>query len=276
MRIGVTLIIENGDTNRVAAATVALLCLGGLNSFAQPTPPAGKQWVIVPALTDDFHSFDPTKWQTHHPYWDGRPPSVFDTNNVSFTNGMLHLQMTLADTNQQGNWIHAACLTSRTRAFTEGMYAETRVKIASLCATSSFWMQGDYSEIDVIENFGTVKNRAFNEVPATMMSNTHYFPHGWADDVTAPLQTPNPNHQLNADRYFTYGVWWQDERTVIFYRDGAAVGKVTTGGNFHEPMYLFFDMEPMSWGPGLPNAAEVADNHLNTASFQWVHTWVLK
>jgi hypothetical protein len=260
----------------VTAAVVAMFCLDGLNMFAQPNPSAGKQWVTVPALTDDFHSFDPTKWQPHHPYWVGRPPSEFDTNNVSFTNGMMHLKMTLVETNQQGNWMHAPCLASQTKAFTVGMYAESRVKIANLCASTAFWMQGNYSEIDVIENFGTVKNSAFKRLPATMMSNTHYFLHGWTNDVTAAAQSLNPDRQRNADHYFTYGVWWQDERTVVFYRDGAAVGKVTTGGEFSEPMYLFFDMEPMSWGPGLPNAAEVGDNNLNTACFQWVHTWVLK
>jgi len=260
----------------ITAAIVVLFGFGGLTGFAQPIPPAGKQWVTVPALTDDFHAFDSAKWLPHHPGWEGRPPSVFDTNNVSFTNGMMLLQMTLAETNQQGNWMHAACLASRTRAFTVGMYAETRVKIANLCASTAFWMQGNYSEIDVIENFGTAKNSAFNQLPTTMMSCTHYFPHGWSTDVAAARQTPNPNQQRNADRYFTYGVWWRDARTVIFYRDGVAVGQVTTGGDFNEPMYLFFDMEPMSWGPGLPNATEVADSQRNTACFQWVHAWVLE
>ena len=260
----------------IITTTVLLACFVGSTSFAQPAPPAGKQWVVVPALTDDFHAFDPAKWQPRHPYWEGRPPSVFDTNNVSVTNGMLLLQMTLAGTNQQGIWLHSSCLSSQTRAFTAGMYAETRVKIAGLCASTAFWMQGNFSEIDVIENFGTVKNAAFKDLPATMMSNTHYFPHGWSNDVATALQTPNPARQRNADHYFTWGVWWRDAHTVIFYRDGTAVGQVTTGGDFNEPMYLFFDMEPMSWGPGLPTAAEVADPRLNIARFQWVHTWVLE
>ena len=30
----------------------------------------------------------------------------------------------------------------------------------------------------------------------------------------------------------------------------------SSGGDFNEPMYLFLDMEPMSWGPRIPNASD--------------------
>lgn len=256
---------------------VALLAFSSSFSlFAQPAPPPGQHWEVVPALTDDFHVFEASKWQLKHPYWQGRPPSTFSPDNVHFTNGMMQLQITLGDTNQPTNWMHAPCVASLTKAFTVGMYSETSVKVADLCATTSFWMQGGYSEIDVIENFGTVKNDAFRYVETAMMSNTHYFTNNWARDIATAKQFNNPGQERNAARFFTYGVWWKNNRSIIFYRDGVEVGQAATGGDFNEAMYLFFDMEPMSWGPGIPTAADMSDGTRNTSSYRWVHTWVLR
>jgi len=262
---------------RVLPIILLVFVLGNrVSLFAQPTPPAGQHWDVVPALTDDFQAFDASKWQLKHPYWNGRPPSIFSPDNVRFTNGLMQLQMTLADTNPSANWMHAACVASLNKSFTVGMYSETSVRVADLSATSSFWMQGDYSEIDVIENFGMVKNNAFRYVETAMMSNTHYFTNNWAKDIATSKQFTNPNQERNSARFFTYGVWWKNNRTVIFYRDGLEVGQVTPGGDFNEAMYLFFDMEPMSWGPGIPNASDVSDGRKNTSYYRWVHTWVLR
>src|ERR1035441_977910 len=89
----------------------------GLSLFAQPSPTAGQHWEVVPALTDDFHAFDASKWQLKQPYWNGRPPSTFSPDNVRFTNGLMQLQMTVADTNQSANWMHAACVASLNKSF---------------------------------------------------------------------------------------------------------------------------------------------------------------
>ena len=75
------------------------------------------------------------------------------------------------------------------------MYSETSVKVAGLSAPTSFWMQGEYSEIDVIENFGTVKNDAFRHVEASMMRNTHYFINGWAKDIATSEEFNNLNQE---------------------------------------------------------------------------------
>jgi hypothetical protein len=263
-------------TRDLAIVGLVLALGNGLSLFAQPTPPAGQHWEVVLALTDDFQTFNASKWQLKHPTWNGRPPSTFSPDNVRFTNGLMQLEMTLADTNQSANWMHAPCVTSLTKSFTVGMYSETCVKVADLSATTSFWMQGEYSEIDVIENFGTVKNDAFRHVETSMMSNTHYFTNGWAKDIATSKEFTNLNQERNTARFFTYGVWWKNNRTVVFYRDGLEVGQVTTGGDFNESMYLFFDMEPMSWGPGIPSASDVSDIRKNASYYRWVHTWVLR
>jgi Carbohydrate binding module (family 6) len=244
-------------------------------AFALPASPSGKKWVEVSELTDDFNSFNTNKWQKGHPYWSGRAPSVYNNNNIAVHNGLLRLNMSVKDSSQNGNWIWAACVTSKEKSFTKGMYSEVKVRVANLSATSSFWMQGAYSEIDVIENYGNVINNTWRHLDYTMESNTHYFPNGWANDQKTQKHFTNPNNARHADRYNTYGVWWKDNRNISFYRDGVEVGSVYTGGNFDEPMYMFFDMETFTWGPGIPTQAQLNDGGKNSAYYDYVKTYRL-
>ncbi len=173
-----------------------------------PAPaPAGKRWQAVPELTDNFDRFDSNKWQMSHPYWSGRSPSTYNNDDISFGGGILRLKMTVKDPNKRGNWVWAAAVTSRTKAFKKGMYSEVRIKVANLSVTSSFWMQGNYSEIDVIENYGRVKKDRWRYLDYTMESNTHYFRNGWENDINTPAHSGNPGNQRNADRFYVYGVW---------------------------------------------------------------------
>lgn len=255
-----------------------LLCtliIFSLSLFAQPAPPTGKQWQPVPELTDDFNTFDGNKWQKGHPYWNGRSPSQYNNTNISNGNGLMRLKMTVRNTDQQGDWMWAACVTSKTKAFKKGMYAEVNVKVANLSAVSSFWMQGNYSEIDVIENYGNVKNNTWRHLDSNMGSNTHYFINGWPNDIKTPRDFPNVGSERNADRYFTYGVWWKDNRNILFYRDGQYVGSAYTGGDFNEDMYMFFDMEPFTWGPGLPTISDLDNDGINSAYYNSVKTYRL-
>jgi hypothetical protein len=243
--------------------------------LALPASPAGKKWVEVSELTDDFNSFNTNKWQKGHPYWSGRAPSVYNNNNIAISNGLLRLNMSVKDASQNGNWIWAACVTSKSKSFTKGMYSEVKIKVANLSATSSFWMQGAYSEIDVIENYGNVINSGLRYLDYTMETNTHYFPNGWANDRKTQKHFTNPGNARNADRYYTYGVWWRDNRNITFYRDGVEMGSVYTGGNFDEPMYLFLDMETFTWGPGIPTQAQLNDGNKNSAYYDYIKTYRL-
>ena len=255
---------------------LSILMIMSTHSLADPPePPAGKHWEPVPELTDDFDSFDSNKWQKGHPYWNGRPPSQYNNNNISYANGNLKLHMTVKDASMQGNWIWAACVTSRTKAFKQGMYSECEVKIADQCASTAYWMQGNYSEIDVIESFGTVKVESYRYLDYSMFTHTHYFINGWNNDQVTDNTTPNPGNARNADSYFTYGVWWKDSRNITFYRNGEVATSATTKGDFNENMYMFFDMEAMPWGPGLPTVSDLQDNSKNTSYFKYVKTWRL-
>lgn len=253
------------------ALLLLAICLGAV---AQPTAPTGKKWQKVNLLSDEFDSFDNSKWQKGHPYWTGRSPSQFNNDNISVGSGNMRITATLKNPDRTGDWVWTGCLTSQTKAFKKGMYAEVRMKAADLAIVSSFWMQGSYSEIDVIENWGEVKNSNWY-LDYTMMSNTHYFKDGWANDKITPKHFTNPGNSKNSENYHVFGVWWKDAWTINFYRDGSYVGTATPGGAFEEDMYMFFDMETFTWGPGVPSNADLGNWTKSTAFYDYVRTYEL-
>ncbi len=242
---------------------------------AQPTPPSGKKWQTVPELTDNFNSFDGNKWQKGHPYWSGRSPSQFNNNNLSWQNGNLRLKGTLRNANRQGDYIWTACLTSKSRSFKRGMYAEARIRNADMAIVSSFWMQGRFSEIDVIENWGEVKNNRWDHLTTTMEMNTHFFPQPCGFDCDTTTQKHYNDGTSNSGNYNVYGVWWKDNRNIVWYKNGKRVANVTLPYDFNEDMFMFFDMEAFTWGPGLPSNNDLNNNNKNTAYYDWVRTYRL-
>jgi len=134
--------------------------------------------------------------------------------------------------------------------------------------------QGSCSEIDVIENFGAPTAPAYAGYETHMMTNLHYFKDGWANDKTTPWEAAIIKPACDKD-FFTYGVWWKDSVTVIFYLDGKAVHTSKPGGLFKENMYMFFDMETFIWGIGLPTIESLDDSTKNTQYVDWVRTYKL-
>lgn len=248
----------------------------GLSAIAQPTPPTDKAWVSISELTDEFNttSLDNAKWLNYHPYWTGRAPSYFDSNNISVANGNLRLKSTVANYNQTGNWIKACCVASKTKAMKVGYYSEARIKCPKMSMTGAYWFQGSFSEIDVIENFGAPTAANYAGHDRHMKTNTHYFKNGWANDVVTPW-SGNILPTSCADDYYTYGVWWKDTRTIVYYLNGTAVRTTTLNNDFNEDMYMFFDMEAFDWGIGFPTIASLDDATKNTQYVDWVRTYML-
>eukprot|EP01061_Rhynchopus_euleeides_P017517 TRINITY_DN2911_c0_g1_i11.p1 TRINITY_DN2911_c0_g1~~TRINITY_DN2911_c0_g1_i11.p1 ORF type:complete len:1566 (+),score=363.64 TRINITY_DN2911_c0_g1_i11:508-4698(+) len=108
-----------------------------------------------------------------------------------------------------------------------------------------------------------------------MMMNTHYFKDGWANDQITPKHYKNPGGVGNSEEFAVYGVWWKDSRNIVWYRDGKPTAEVTLPYDFNEPMYMFFDMEAFSWGPGFPDNAHLANFEKSSAYYDWVHTYQL-
>gem|GEM_PF-924644 len=247
---------------------------------AAPPPPAGKQWQAVSILSDNFdgNTLNTAKWQPDHPYWNGRLPSQFNPNNVSVRNGMLRLKsrslvQNLNNVNDPDNdhWVDSSCVTSRGRSFKVGMYSEARMKMSNMSMTSSFWMQGQGIEIDVIENFGQPSNPRWFHLDSIMHMNTHRFVNG--EDLSTP-EFHNMGRR-GADSFNTYGVWWKDASTVWMYFNGVKVEEITTAQPFNADMFMFFDTEVFNWGVGLPLISDLNNNNKNVAFVDSVKTYRL-
>jgi hypothetical protein len=236
------------------------------------------EWQPIPELSDEFNRrrLNETKWQPEHPYWDGREPSQFDPDNVSVSGGVLRLRsvplvddLAAVQDPEQDVWVGAACLASTKPIATYGYY-EARFKASALSMTSSFWFQGKYSEIDVVEQMGAPAKHPRQRT--WMRMNTHYYPGGWENDRKTPVNWQMPSGA--ADEYHVYGMWWRDADTVWMYHNGEKVAEIKFGGPFEEPMYLFFDTEVFVW-EGLPTLESLRDPELNTMHVDWVRAWRL-
>ena len=244
-----------------------------VQSFAEPpAPPAGKMWVQVDKHSDEFNgsSLDGNKWMNDHPYWNGREPSQYNTNNVSVADGNLKLRSTVANANQVGNWVYSACVTSKNRDCNVGYY-ESRIKASLLSMTTAFWFQGQNTEIDVIENMGACE--ANSNIDWTMRMNTHYFANGWNNDIKTPESWRMPSKA--GDEYHTYGVWWRNQNSIWMYHNDEKIVEITPGGPFNEPQYMFFDTETFTWD-GLPTLASLNDPNKNAMLVDWVRAWKLE
>jgi len=243
-----------------------------------PMPPKGFHWEIIPHLSDEFEEdrLDPTKWLNYHPYWAGRAPSNHKRENVSVTEGFLRLANTsrvddlesVADP-QKDIWVDAACVASKNRDVNYGYY-EARVKESLISMTSAFWFQGQYSEIDVIENLGAPSDNNGHE--KQMHMNTHYYPGGWDNDQSTPKNWIMP-YPAGED-FHVYGMWWIDEQRINFYHNGELVEEVELPGDYDEPMYMFFDTEVFTW-EGLPTIESLNDPQRHTMFVDWVRSWEL-
>ena len=105
-----------------------------------------------------------------------------------------------------------------------------------------------------------------------MLMNSHFFSGGWNDKADTE---PVGHGTGTADDFHIYGVWWKDEDTLWFDRDGKKAAEVKTGGAFLEPMYLFFDTEVFTW-EGLPTVEALSDGTKNTMRVDWVRSWALQ
>ncbi|ADE53100.1 glycoside hydrolase family 16 [Coraliomargarita akajimensis DSM 45221] len=254
-----------------------------LSSHALPPAPSGKQWVQNSTLSDEFNgsSLNTSKWQYNHPYWAGRVPSHFKASNVTVSGGLLRLKATsrINDMNQVNDpvkdvWVDSSCVTSKAKSLKLGMYTEARMKMSRLSMTTAFWSQGNYSEIDCIENIGAPSNPQWAHMSKLMEMNSHYFINGWNNDISTPAHhNMGVNH---ADAFHVYGFHWKDSRTIDMYLDGVKVKTITTGGGFNENHYMFFDTEVFSWGVGLPLISNLQNNNKNTGFIDWVRTYELE
>jgi beta-glucanase (GH16 family) len=265
-------ILSCGFTLGAAGAEPAN-CLGPLVfcsscPAAAPCPLPG-EWTVIKELTDEFDgdALDAEKWHDHNPTWLGRKPGYFSKNNVTVSDGRLHLTAraeALPDLPEGYHTFTTAAVKSKTKVLYG--YFEIKCRPMDSRASSAFWFYAQepkwWTEIDVFEICGREPKHE-----RIVHQNVHVFktpeedarhwskPKGW----TAPFRL--------ADDFHTYGLLW-NKAELKFFVDGDLV-RTIDNTHWHQPLHMNFDSETMPNWFGLP----AKENLPSTFSIEYVRSW---
>jgi len=264
------------------------------------TTPAGKKWVKLASMSDEFDAWDGTKWKKST--WNYGVPVFMttDAGNSGVSDGNLWIKATLNESNPESRWFQTARIHSKTQT-SYPMYTEARIKCAYISAFTTYWLNNgnstDRDEIDIIENNPKASCGCQPEFPTRM--NSQYF---HADHTKTPVEIRDDGNFLQAglsdvnplkgvkwnENYHTFGVWWKDERNIQFYLDGEPAGKVVVGHDrngttyadrfFTRDLEIIFDLwtNEANWLGGLPQKSELSNAANSTMLVDWVRTWKLQ
>ncbi|KAA1261116.1 Beta-porphyranase B precursor [Rubripirellula obstinata] len=282
-----------------AAVAIALLVLCHCNECAaQPEPPTGKNWQLVPELSDEFDgdSLDTKKWSADpegHPAldWIGRPPGLFLERAVRLRDGMMEIlvgklpkPVVSNKYKEPATYLYHGGIVRAVVPTSVGHYYECRMKMNKTEMGGGFWIMsrgtpGKKHEIDITESVGHLseKSQAWaKHWDAIMHSN--------AIRRTTPLNPEAEQHQnakhleeKNSDRFFRYACWWESPKELKFYLDGEYVYSIEPPVDFDQEMFLQLSIECYDWNPipddgGLVVSATVQDR---TTLIDYVRTYKL-
>ena len=247
------------------------------------TTPETQKWVKVDELTDDFDSWNSSKW--FKPLWNYGVPVQMKAENAGVTDGNLWIKATLD--NGAERWFETSRVQSRAQ-INYPMYTESRIKTAHISAYNTFWLNNgnisNRNEIDVIENNSKPSCNCQPDFPWQM--NSQYF-HVVEDDTrrnkgnfdNRNLSEDNPLKGVKwNEEYHIVGVWWKDARNIQFYLDGEPAGSVVSERDFTRDLNVIWDLwtvdEP--WLGGLPPQSDLNDEAINTMKVDWIRTWTLE
>ena len=268
----------------------------------EDTTPENKKWVKLETMSDEFDTWDSSKW--FKSTWNYGVPVFMSASsqNSGVADGKLWIKATLNESNSEGRWFQSARIHSREET-KYPMYTEARIKTAHISAYNTFWLNNgdinDRDEIDIIENNSkpSCSNCDADNFPNQM--NSQYFQadsnenpqtiRNYGNFLRSDLSDSNPlkNKGWNED-YHTYGVWWKDEKNIQFYLNGEPAGSVTVGEDrngqtytnriFTRELEIIFDVwtSQNGWLGGLPPKSDLQNDAINTMQIDWVRTWKLE
>ncbi|WP_298534593.1 T9SS type A sorting domain-containing protein [uncultured Algibacter sp.] len=266
---------------------ILLSFLFSVKSFAQPTAPDGKEWVAVSGLTDEFDSWDTSKW--FKSLWNYGEPVQMLANNSGVENGNLWIKATLDDSGTN-RWFETSRVMSKAYV-NYPMYTECRMKTAHISAYNTFWLNEGNSanrdEIDVVElnSKPSASSSQYNSWPYLMQSQ--YFlvvnnntERAKGDFDNRNLSNDNPLKGVPwNEEYHTVGVWWKDANNIQFYLDGEPAGSVSTTRNFTRNLRIIWDLwtiDAPGWSGGIAAKNDLLDDDINTMYVDWIHTYTLE
>ena len=247
------------------------------------TTPEGWKWEKVEALTDDFDSFDNSKW--YKELWNYGEPVQMKAQNAGVTDGKLWIKATL--NSGSSRWFETSRVQAKTK-INYPMYTESRIKTAHISAYNTFWMNnGDINnrdEIDIIENNSKPSCNCQPDFPWQM--NSQYFhvvngderrDKGNFDNRTLSEDNPLRGVTWN-EEYHVVGVWWKDAKNIQFYLDGEPAGSVVSARDFTRDLSIIWDLWTINanWSGGIAAQSDLLDDSINTMRIDWIRTWKLE
>ncbi len=269
--------------------------------FGEDPTPKGKKWVKSENKSDEFNNniFDNTKWHKNPATdgfgWYGRPPALFDPQNVTVSDGNLNVTTLKYNTPKNVNntsWTHGGGIVRSKETVSVGQYFECKMKANKTVMSSTFWLSfkqncstGPFRklELDVQECVGRVHSGTANwakDFDNIYHSNTwrHNRPCDTAIDASKQSPSKKILSEKNNSRYFVYGCWWKSPNEILFYLDGAYVYSITNPpAEFDLEGHLTMAIETYDWNPiDANNIFETASYDELTTKYDWIRTWSLK
>lgn len=249
------------------------------------TTPANMQWQKVENLSDEFDTWDASKWvKTNWNY--GDTPVNMLNKNSGVKDGNLWIQATL-NAASEDQWFETSRVRSKAK-IKFPMYTESRIKTANISAYNTFWLNnGDANnrdEIDIIENNSNPSMRELADTYPWMMHSQYFVVKNGETERDKSNFSNQDLSEINTlkgvkwnEAYHVVGAWWKDEHNVQFYLNGEPAGKVTSTQPFTLKQHLIWDLwtQDSIWVGGLPEKSNLLDDSINTMRVDWVRTWRL-
>lgn len=259
------------------------MCMS-LSLLAQPQAPRGKEWKVVDKLTDEFDTWDDSKW--FKSLWNYGVPVQMKAENSGVSDGKLWIKATL----DQGaeRWFKTSRVMSKTK-IKFPMYTECSMRTAHISAYNTFWTNnGNISnrdEIDICENNSKPSIVADQSVRPWKMYSQYFVV---KNDVTEREHANFDNRNLDRtnplkgvawnEAFHTLGMWWKDEHTVQFYLDGEEAGLAETVQPFTLDQSIIWDLWTIdaNWSGGIASQSDLSVDSINTMYVDWIHTYTLE
>ncbi|MFI3289760.1 MAG: fimbrillin family protein [Rikenellaceae bacterium] len=247
----------------------------------------GKRWVVVSALTDEFDTWDSTKWSKST--WNYGVPVQMIEDNAYVDGGNLCIKATLDEdaSDNEDRWFQSCRVMSKTQ-ISYPMYTECRMKTSNLSAYSTYWLNNgdsnDRDEIDICEhNTNPSYAPDVADRPYTMYSQYFIAENGVeerdkGDFDNRNLSPENPAYGKKWNEEFqTLGLWWIDENHLQFYINGEKAGYIETVSDFTRSLNIIWDLWTVdaTWSGGIANKEDLSDDSINTFYIDWICTYTL-
>jgi hypothetical protein len=278
-----------------------LLLLFPLVLGAQPTfltgedpKPAGQIWSPVPELSDEFrgNKVDLAKWQVEPVgndwAWIGRPPGLFQPENIRVKGGKLCVEVGVLETPQlieNDTFLYYGGIVRSLNPGHVGLYYEARMKANHTEMSSTFWLMSKYDcekkqELDIQECVGVVSpekadwvkdwDQIFHSNAIHRKTECH--------PKSTQIQGQMTPAKKNWETFHVYGCWWKSPDELRFYLDGKYAYSIKPSVGFDMPAFIHMAIETYDWNPVPADGGYLASQKrkARTTQYDWVRVWRLE